>query len=117
MSETEDIDRTTFAPFIFLDKEAGSQLLLFDKPMLEKFHVFQEREGWLGNGFAWTAIARNVVAEQLPHLQDVLSFNPETGMFAAYGPRAALQSLGEHLCAVFRDDSKLRSVLSRSKLD
>ncbi len=117
MSRPEEIDHTTFAPFIFLDKDGRCQLLLLDNPMLEKFPVFQEREGWLGNGYDWTLIARTVLADQLPHLQDVLSFHPEAGMFLAYGSRVAVQSLGTQMQAVFRDDSKLRDVLSRSKRD
>jgi hypothetical protein len=117
MSKPEEIDHTTFAPFIFLAKEGRCQLLLLDSPMLEKFPVFQELEGWLGNGYDWTSIARTVVAEQLPHLQDVLSFHSEAGMFIAYGPRAAVQSLGTQMRAVFRDDAKLRDLLSRSKRD
>jgi hypothetical protein len=115
MSKPEEIDHSTFAPFIFLDKDGRCQLLLLDSPMLEKFAVFQEREGWLGNGYDWASVARTVVAEQLPHLQDVLSFHPEAGMFIAYGPRAAVQNLGTHMRALFRDNGKLRDILSRSK--
>jgi len=115
MSRPEEIDHTTFAPFIFLDKDGRCQLLLLDNPMLEKFSVFQEREGWLGNGYDWTSVARNVLAERLPHLQDVLSFHPEAGMFIAYGPRAAVLELGMQMRAVFRDDGRLRDVLSRCR--
>lgn len=117
MSRPEEINHTTFAPFIFLDKDGRCQLLLLDTPMLEKFHVFQERKGWLGNGYDWTAIARTVLAEKLPHLQDVLSFHPESGMFIAYGPRPAVQELGMYMRVLFRDDGKLRDLLSRSQRD
>jgi hypothetical protein len=117
MSETGHTDRSTYAPFIFVESEGSSSLLLSDNRMVEKCPIFEEIEGWLGNGYDWTSVARTVIAEQLPQLQDTVSFDPEAGMFVAYGPRAAIQALAGFMSAVFHDDGKLRDLLSRSELD
>ena len=117
MSETEGPDRTTYTPFIFMESERSCSLLLSDGRMVEKCPIFEELEGWAGNGYDWTSVARTVIAEQLPQLQDAVSFDPEAGMFVAYGPRAAIHALAATMAAVFHDDSKLRDLLSRSELD
>jgi hypothetical protein len=117
MSETEGIDRTTYTPFIFTESERSCSLLLSDGRMVEKCPIFEELEGWLGNGYDWASVARTVVAEQLPQVRDALSFDPEAGMFAAYGPKPAIQALAAIMAAVFHDDGRLRDLLSRSELD
>ena len=117
MGETEHIDRTTYAPFIFVESEGRCSLLLSDNRMLEKCPIFEELEGWAGNGYDWTSVARTAIAEQLPQSRDAVSFDPEAGMFAAYGPKPAIQALAEIMATVFHDNSKLRDLLSRSELD
>jgi hypothetical protein len=117
MGEAKQAGRTTYAPFVFADRGEHCQLLLSDDRMLEKCPIFEEHDGWLGNGYDWTSVARTAVAEQLPHLQAALSFDPEAGMFAAYGPRPAVQSLAATMSAVFHDAGKLRDLLARSELD
>jgi len=117
MSETERVDRTTYAPFIFLEMEARCELLLGDHLMVEKGPIFEELEGWDGSGYVWASVARTIVSEQLRELQDSISFDPEAGMFVAYGPRAAIQAFAGIMAAVFHDDSRLRDLLSRSELD
>ena len=117
MGETEGTDRTTYSPFIFMESERSCSLRLSDGRMVEKCPIFEELEGWLGNGYDWASVARTVIAEQLPQVQGAVSFDPEAGMFAAYGPRAAIQALAAIMAAVFHDDSRLRDLLSRSELD
>jgi hypothetical protein len=117
MSETEDAGRMACAPFIFVEGEKSCSILLTGDPMVEKCPVFEELEGWLGNGYDWASVARTVIAEELPQLEGAVSFDPEADMFAAYGPRDAVLRLAGVMQAVFRDDSRLRDLLSRSELD
>jgi hypothetical protein len=117
MSETEGTDRTAYNPFVFLESERSCSLLLSDALMVEKCPIFEELEGWAGNGYDWASVARTVLAEQLPQVQDAVSFDPEAGMFVAYGPKSAIQALAGIMAAVFHDDGRLRDLLSRSELD
>lgn len=57
------------------------------------------------------------MSEQLPDLMDVISFDPEAGVFSAQGPRAALERLGAAMSAAFQDEELLRDLLSRAELD
>lgn len=87
--------------------------------MVEKLHVFEERadEGWSGNGYDWNSIAQVVLSEQLPDLQDEISFDPEAGMFSAQGSRPVLERLGAAMSSAFQNDEILRDLLSRAELD
>ena len=117
MSETVDSGGAAYAPFIFVEGEKSCSLLLTGNPMAEKCPIFEELEGWLGNGYDWASVARTLVEEELPGLEGAVSFDPEADMFVAYGPREAILRLGRAMQAVFHDDSRLRDLLSRSELD
>jgi hypothetical protein len=117
MSETEAAGRTAYAPFIFVQGDKSCSILLTGKPMEEMCPVFEELEGWTGSGYDWAAVARTVIAEELPQLEGAVSFDPEADMFVAYGPQDAIRSLAPIMQAVFHDGGKLRDLLSRSELD
>jgi hypothetical protein len=117
MQEADNADRTTYAPLILFGSGQSATLLLVDDAMPDKCHIFEEREGWLGNGYDWNSVAQVVVAEQLPDLSNEVSFDPEAGMFVARGPRGAVERLASAMCAVFHDDDKIRDLLSRAELD
>lgn len=119
MTDADLTDRTTYAPFILMDAKGHRALLLTDEHMLEKTHVFEERadEGWSGNGYDWTSVADVIVAERMPELDGALERDPEAGMLSVIGPRAALERLGTELAQAFRDEDRLRDLLSRAVLD
>lgn len=119
MGAIERTDDSTYAPFVLMDTGVYRSLLLSDRHMLIKSHIFDERadEGWCGNGYDWNAIAQVVLAEQLPDLANELSFNPEAGMFSVSGSRSALEKLGVAMHAVFHNDNAIRDLLSRAELD
>ncbi|MEH6414593.1 Imm51 family immunity protein [Pseudomonas sp. CGJS7] len=119
MDDTDRTDRSTYAPFILMDRGGYRSLLLTDEHMAAKFAVFEElgEDGWSGNGYDWNSLAQVVVAERLPQWQAQLSFDSEAGMFSAQGSREALQALGAAMQAVFRDDAQIRDLLTRAELD
>ena len=94
-------------------------MILSDRDMLTRTNVFEQRaaEGWNGNGYDWTSIARVILAEKLSDLKDEIEFDSEAGMFAAYGPMDALKQLGVELKRAFDDPDRLRDYLSRAQLD
>lgn len=118
-NEIDRTDLTTYAPFVLMDQGESSALFLSDTHMMAKTAIFEEREdeGWSGNGYDWNSIAQVVVTEQLPELEEVLSFDPEGGTFSAHGPRSALKALGKAMAAIFHSDEAIRDLLSRAELD
>jgi hypothetical protein len=113
----DDTDKVTYSPFILWSEEARSTLILSDRDMVARTHIFEERSGWLGNGYDWTSIARVVVEERLPDLRDDLIFDPEGGMFVAIGSIEAVKRLAEEMKKVFDDEASIRDILGRAELD
>src|SRR5258706_1901748 len=113
-----DSDKSTYAPFVLLTGEYQS-LILSDDDMEARFNIFEEKadEGWQGNGYDWTSIAKVVVDEKMPDLKDEFDFEPEAGMFSASGSLEALKRLGEEMKKVFDHEDSLRDFLSRAELD
>jgi hypothetical protein len=108
-------EKHRFPPFIL----TNTSLLLVDRDMVAKCHIFEEAggQGWLGNGYDWTSIADVVVKERLPELAHDLHFDSEAGMFVALGSQEALRKLAQTLHVVFHDDAMLADLLSRAELD
>jgi len=119
MPDSDRTDKTSYAPFILADRGKYRSLLLTDRDMMAKVHVFEERkaEGWIGSGYDWASIARVLLMEQLPDLENDISFDPEAGMFSASGARPALERLATVMLAAFESDEILRDLLSRAELD
>jgi hypothetical protein len=110
-------DKVTCSPFILSSEEARSTLILSDRDMVARTHVFEEKSGWLGSGYDWASIARVVVQERLPDLMDDLIFHPEAGMFVATGSIEAVKRLGEEMKKVFDDEASIRDILGHAELD
>jgi hypothetical protein len=119
MSDSDRTDKSSYAPFILADNGKYRSLILTDRDMIARAHVFEERkaEGWIGSGYDWTSVARVLLIEQLPDLESNISFDPEAGMFSAGGPRPALERLAAAMLAAFESDEILRDLLSRAELD
>ena len=111
------VDTTTFTPFFLIDGSCTA-LVLLDSSFEEKAHIFQERaeEGWTGNGLDWDSVAQVIIAEQLPHLAEELTFTSDADIFSVSGTRANLTMLGLALKITFDDDHILRDILFRAKL-
>ncbi|NCT90085.1 hypothetical protein GXB85_03825 [Cellulomonas sp. APG4] len=108
------------APFRLIGDETYDAVVLSGEGMAERAEVFAEHgdEGaWKGDGYDWTSVARALVAERLPHLEDELSYDPEAGMFLVRGSREALEEVGAELAHIHRDEELLRDVLSRAVPD
>jgi hypothetical protein len=114
----DDADKVTYTPFVLSNGGAPS-LILSEHDMVARTRVFEERseEGWLGNGYDWTSIARVVVEERLPDLRNGLDFDPEAGTFVALGSIEALKRLGGEMKKVFDDEASIRDLLGRAELD
>ncbi|MFJ1758161.1 immunity 51 family protein [Kitasatospora sp. NPDC088134] len=113
-------DRETYAPLVFFeyDHRPGSYcLMLTDDRMTEVDEVF-EAAGQPNGGYGWEAVARSAVQNRAPHLEGRFSYDPEAGMFVAYGDDpAALRELGALLSGAFADRPALRELIDAADPD
>nr|WP_269781677.1 immunity 51 family protein [Nocardia bovistercoris] len=86
--------------FFEYDHKPGNYcLMLSDDKMLATQEVFAAA-GYEGGGYDWAGVARSAVHARLPESADRIRFDPEAGMFVAYGADPdALRALG----AILRD--------------
>lgn len=108
-----------YAPFSLIGDESYDAVMLTDTEMRDRLDIFAERghEGWAGNGYDWTSIARVLVLERFPQHRDALSYDPEAGMFFMRGPREVLEEVAVELARVYDNEQDLRDLLSRAELD
>ncbi|MDT0269483.1 immunity 51 family protein [Streptomyces sp. DSM 44915] len=108
-------DRETFAPLVLLEyshRPGHYGLMLTDDAMFAVEGVLAEF-GHESNGYAWAGIARAAVATRAPEIGERISFDPEAGMFVAYGEdAAALRTLGALLKEAYEDPAVLREFVT-----
>ncbi|GAA3410592.1 immunity 51 family protein [Paenibacillus hodogayensis] len=106
-------------PFVWVEHDSGSTSVILNVGTY-KADVFQTRadEGFEGNGYDWGSLASVYLQEQLPHLVDIVRFDPEGSMFCAYsGDREALQRFAIGFKEACEDDAVIRDLFSRAELD
>ena len=70
------------------------------------------------NGYFWEGVAQLVVDAEAPHLRGRFAYDPEAGMFCAYGTdRGALEELATHLAAVATDAGRARLVVTKAEAE
>jgi hypothetical protein len=68
------------------------------------------------NGYFWEGVAEYLVSTEAPHLRGRFGFDPEGGMFVAYGTdRAALDDLAARLTAVATDAGRIRQLVTAAE--
>lgn len=92
-------------------------LMLSDQYMVDVMDVFEEA-GRYGNGYNWEAVARQALREYAIEYVGEVDYDPEAGMFVAFGEsREALQALGELLAKALKDREFLEELLRDAEED
>jgi hypothetical protein len=75
-----------------------------------------EQLGHEPNGYFWEGIAQFLVNTEAPALEGRFSYDPECGMFCAYGDdRTALQELAALMAPVIGDGDRMRGLISSAE--
>ncbi|WBB79866.1 immunity 51 family protein [Micromonospora sp. WMMD882] len=70
------------------------------------------------HGYFWEGVAQVLVSTEAPGLAGRFSYDPEAGMFCAYGTdREALEELGALMTAVATDAERLRRLVVTAEAD
>ncbi len=77
--------------------------------------VLIEELGHEPNGYFWEGVAQRLVATQAPALEGRFGYDPEAGMFCAYGEdRSALQELKALMDPVSADPDRMRRLIAEA---
>lgn len=98
-----------------LETAPGKFSLLLDAGTTQVDELVEEL-GHEPNGYFWEGVARFLVSTEAPTLKGRFQYDPEGGMFCAYGDdRTALRDLAELMSAVATDDDRLRGLVTSAQ--
>jgi hypothetical protein len=99
------------------DHKPGNYCLMLTDAMVDVMEVFEEA-GRYGNGYNWEAVARQAMRTYAQEYDGLFDYDPEAGMFVAYGDnRVALEKLGGLLAKAFHDRELLSELLKDAEED
>lgn len=100
-----------FYPFTLVEYDSGCSVILSENHDM-KWDLF-EACGYSGNGYDWARLVSRLAHDKLPEDQaKLINYDPEAGMFSAYGQdKAALQMLSELVAGIYEDEVKLKQAI------
>ncbi|MQY06071.1 Imm51 family immunity protein [Actinomadura macrotermitis] len=99
-------------PLKLIETTSGSFSLLLDAGTTQVDELV-EQLGHEPNGYFWEGVARFLVSAEAQKLEGRFSYDPEAGMFCAYGTdQAALQELGSLMSTVANDAERMRALVA-----
>ncbi|MBT8225858.1 MAG: hypothetical protein HKP61_14315 [Dactylosporangium sp.] len=103
------------SPTRLIETRPGRFSLLLDAGTTDVDDVILQL-GHEPNGYFWEGVAQLLVSTEAPALQERLSYDPEGGMFCAYGEdRRALEALAALIDAVAASSDRLRQLVALAK--
>ncbi|MFB6396103.1 Imm51 family immunity protein [Polymorphospora lycopeni] len=102
-------------PMRLIEPSPGKYSLLLDAGTTAVDDVIAEL-GHEPNGYFWEGVAQLLVSTEAPTLEGRFSYDPEGGMFCAYGTdREALEDLANRMAAVASDAGRIRELVELAK--
>ncbi|MEV6930820.1 Imm51 family immunity protein [Dactylosporangium sp. NPDC051485] len=99
-------------PLKMLETQPGKHSLLLNAGSTAVDEVVEEL-GHEANGYFWEGVAQLLVATEAPDLEGRFNYDPEGGMFVAYGAdRPALERLGALMSQVANDADRVRRLVA-----
>ncbi|WP_214103589.1 immunity 51 family protein [Acrocarpospora catenulata] len=104
-------------PLRLIESTPGKYSLLLDAGTTQVDDVVEEL-GHEPNGYFWEGVAQVLVSTEAPGLEGRFSYDPEGGMFCAYGKdRSALEELATRMAAVAADADRMRRLVADAEAD
>jgi immunity protein 51 of polymorphic toxin system len=99
-------------PLKLIETDPGKYSLLLNTGTTPVDGLIEEL-GHQPHGYFWEGVAQLLVSGEAPALQGRFSYDPEAGMFCAYGQdRVALEQLGALMAAVATDADRMRALIA-----
>jgi len=105
-------------PFFWVEHASSFSVCLSELEYKQEVFMTRETEGFLGNGYDWGSLATVFLTEKMPHLAEVIRFDPEAGMYTAYSSnKQALQDFSLAFKEACEDQALITDLFSRAELD
>ncbi|MEU7937693.1 Imm51 family immunity protein [Microbispora bryophytorum] len=104
-------------PLKLIGSTPGQYTLVLNAGTTQVDDVIEEL-GHEPNGYFWEGVAQVLVRTEAPALEGRFAYDPEGGMFCAYGgDRGALEDLGARMAAVAADADRMRRLITAAEAD
>lgn len=104
-------DAAAMTPLKLIETDPGKYSLLLNAGETSVDRLIEEL-AHEPNGYFWEGVAQLLVQHEAPALDGRFGYDPEAGMFCAYGTdRAALAELGTLMAAVANDPARMRELV------
>lgn len=105
-------------PFFWVSHENHNSVCLDANTYKQEIFNSREEDGFEGNGYDWTSLAKVFLDEQKPELKKDIRFDPEAGMFCAYSSNEnALKDFIISFKDTCENDQIILDLFSRAELD
>ncbi|MFD0855609.1 Imm51 family immunity protein [Actinomadura adrarensis] len=102
-------------PMRMVETAPGKFSLLLDAGTTDVDELVEEL-GHEPNGYFWEGVAQFLVSTEAPSLDGRFSYDPEGGMFCAYGTdKPALEELAALMTAVAEDGDRMRNLMTAAE--
>jgi hypothetical protein len=102
-------------PLKLIETSTGNYSLLLNAGTTQVDATIEEL-GHEPNGYFWEGVAQLLIRDEAAALDGRLKFDPEAGMFCAYGQDPdALEELGNLMSTVATDPARLRTLVTQAK--
>lgn len=101
-----------------MKRRSGAAVCLSAGEYLQEMFDARADEGFVGNGYDWSSLARVFLDEKCPELREKISFDSEADMFCACSEdKEALADFIWHFRMACEDESLISDLFSRAILD
>lgn len=105
-------------PFFWVEHSNSYSVCLNAGEYKSKLFETRASEGFEGNGYDWTSLARVFLSEKAQELTKVVNFDPEGSMFSAYSEdKTALKSFITSFKTACENDELIQDLFSRAEMN
>ena len=110
--------KSIISPFFWFENQNSTSVCLNVGNYKSEIFITRDQEGFEGNGYDWTSLAKVFLDEQKPELKKDIRFDPEAGMFCAYSSNEnALKDFIISFKNTCENDQIILDLFSRAELD
>lgn len=109
---------TAIKPFFWVSSEKTYSVCLNAGTYKPEIFEWRKDEGFEGNGYDWTSLAKVFVEEKKRNLSDDIKFDPEADMFCAYSSNpGSLKEFISEFKKACEDEMLIQDLFSKAEID
>lgn len=110
--------KQSIKPFFWIEHKDDFSVCLEAGSYKNEIFSTKKEDGFEGNGYDWTSLAKTFLAEKLPQLNESIDFDSEAEMFSAYSTNEdALRTFVVEFKKTCEDETLIEDLFSKIQID